>query len=136
MILFLFVVMMLDIKHNQLKINRLHLPTGIVLGFFTFFYSKSFLINMFKTPYYQNEEIFRINKNVYVNWQLVLDQSSDVIVLSAIFYENFAFQILMAGVLLYTTTIGVVFLTANRGRNSFIKKKQSLTKQLSRTKIL
>lgn len=136
-ILFLFVVMMLDIKHNKLKINQLHLPTGVILGFFSFFYLKNCLINTFITPYYQISPYLETNKNFYVNWQSVLEQSSDVFILSGVIYKTFVFQLLMAGILLYTTTIGVVFLTSNKSKSRYlVKNRQFLTKQLSRTKVL
>ena len=134
MVLFLFVVMMLDLKHNKLKINRLHLPTGVFLGFISFLYVKACL-----NDFLASSHLLKISPettNYYVNWQTVLEQSSDVTVLGEVFYHNYVVQILMSGLLLYTTTIGVVFLTSNKHKPAGIKNKQSLTKQLSRSHVL
>ena len=134
MILFLFVVMMLDLKHNKLKVTRLHLPTGVLIGSISFFY----IGNRCAALFFESKKtvFFESDSNIYVNWQVVLEQNSDVTVLGDIFYHNYVAQILMAGILLYTSTIGVVFLTSNKHRAFSIKNTQSLTKQLSRSRVL
>lgn len=134
LILFLFVVMMLDLKHNTLRAGRLHLPTGIVLGFLSF----AFVSNRFSALLSPGGviNVTEVESNLYVNWHAVLEQASDLTSLSGVLYHNYAPQILMAGLLLYTSTVGVVFLTSNRHRSISIKSRQSLTKQLSRNNVL
>lgn len=133
-ILFLFVVMMLDLKHNLINQTKAHFPTGFLVGVFSFLYVKhvieldfkhSFLIT--KTP---------SHAPYYVNWQNMLDNTTDIMAIAAVFYHNYAAQILISGILLYIAVIGVVFLTTSNYKRSTIKSSQSLTRQLSRRGVL
>ena len=129
-ILFLFVVMMLDLKHNLLKQTSLHLPTGALLGLFSYTYMKSSIDQFFLPFSVKSQQI------PYANWFYMLDNTTDVSAISTVFYHNYAAQILISGLLLYITVIGAVFLTSSKYKKSNIKSFQSLTKQLSRRNVL
>ena len=133
-VLFLFVVMMLDLKHNLLKLNRLHFPTGVLIGSISFFHFYNVLI----VEHFGNAAQIRAYKNVpnsYSSWSFFSDQTTDVRVLADVFYHQYAAQLLIAGLLLYVSAVGVVFLTANKQKNS-AKLTQSITRQLSRRNVL
>jgi len=131
-ILFLFVVMMLDIKYRDLQTSRLYLPIGGFVGFtllievygaFTKVFSKSTNVNTFE-------------HNSYLNWYDSLDALADVYVFGQIFYTHYVLQILMAGLILYLAVIGVAFLTVKSAFTRGEKREQSLFRQLSRKNVL
>jgi NADH-quinone oxidoreductase subunit J len=130
-ILFLFVVMMLNIKYHELQTSRLYFPAGILIGAVVLIeiwgaFSKVFSINSDNKNY---------NHNSYLNWYDSLDASVDIYALGQLFYTHYVLQILMAGLILYLAVIGVAFLTI---KSAFSKtsRNQSLFKQLSRKNVL
>lgn len=130
-ILFLFVVMMLDIKYRELQISKQYFPLGVLIGFSIFFE----LCQAFSKVFSKNTNFSLIEHNIYVNWYNNADVLSDIYVLGQIFYTHYVLQILIAGLILYIAVIGVSFLTV---KASFEKTKQdqSIYKQLSRTNVL
>ena len=132
MILFLFVVMMLDLKHNLLKVNKTHAPTGIVLGLVSFSYIAHYTFAVINNKFSATEA----NVNPYTNWYAMLDSTTDITVFAEVFYHYYVLQILVAGLLLYVAVIGVVFLTSSKYKKEAFKKHQSLTRQLSRRNVL
>lgn len=134
-VLFLFVVMMLDLKHNRLNIRNVHVPTGVLIGLVSFFYMK-FPIEQLLLNTFDYNSVTASNVNVYLNWSSLLDQTTGIIVIAAVLYYDYVAQILIVGVILYIAVIGVVFLTASKYRHSAVKKGQSLTRQLSRNNVL
>ena len=133
-ILFLFVVMMLDLKHNLISQTKAHFPTGFFIGIFSFLYIKHVIELDFKQPFLTTKIFYQAP--YYVNWQNMLDNTTDILSIAMVFYHNYAAQILISGVLLYITVIGVVFLTSSNYKRSTEKASQSLTKQLSRRGVL
>lgn len=128
-ILFLFVVMMLNIKYKELKIDRVYFPMGIFIGatLFTeiwFAFSKAFGTNK-SLDYY----------NSYLNWYDIVDSQIDINAIGQVFYTNYVLQILIAGLILYVAVIGVSFLTIKSAYKSF-DKNQIIIRQLSRTNSL
>jgi len=134
MILFLFVVMMLDLKHNILKVNRLHFNTGALFAASSAYYFQKRVCGVFYVPQKFSSE--PATSDEYMNWTPYLDQSQDISALSAVFYHSYAAQILISGLILYVATIGVVFLTTSKYKSLSSKSVQSLTKQLSRNSVL
>lgn len=132
-VLFLFVVMMLDLKHNILKVNRLHFLTGAAFVLVSAKFFESQISKMFFSS-----EYYSVPKITYTvkNWYFYLDQTQDILALSSVFYHNYAAQILVVGLLLYVSVVGVVFLTTSKYRRHSLKSGQSLTRQLSRTNVL
>lgn len=133
MVLFLFVVMMMDLKHNILKVSRLHFLTGAAFMVVSvqFFWCQISAMFCF-SDYSKNVFLLQTNKN----WFSYLDQTQDIAAISSVFYHNYAAQILIAGLLLYVAVVGVVFLTTSRYKGSSVKSRQSLTRQLSRSSVL
>lgn len=131
-ILFLFVVMMLDIKHRDLQTSRLYLPVGILIGF-------TLLIEVhgaFSKVFSKNTNMSSYEHNSYLNWYDNLDSLSDVYVFGQIFYTHYVLQILIAGLILYLAVIGVAFLTVKSAFRKSERREQSIFRQLSRKNIL
>ena len=131
-ILFLFVVMMLDIKFNDLKISRLYFPAGVFIG-------SVILIEMygsFVKVFSKNTNFSNSEHNMYFNWYDALDSANDLYVIGQIFYTHYVLQILMAGLILYVAVIGVAFLTVRSAHEKSLKRDQSICRQLSRNNVL
>lgn len=127
-ILFLFAIMMLESKLNDLSRNSTkHVVMGPVYGFFLL---APLLNNIF--VHYQNSSAGKnFYLNNYQNWYDLADSVNDVEVYGEVLYSYYVFQVLISGLLLLLVLIGVVYLT-----NIFTTKdviNQLLFKQLSRT---
>jgi NADH-quinone oxidoreductase subunit J len=131
-ILFLFVVMMLDIKYRDLQTSRLYLPVGALIG-------STVLIEIFgafSKVFSKNTNFNGYNHNSYVNWYDTLDTLPDLYVFGQIFYTHYVLQILIAGLILYIAVIGVAFLTVKSAFEKSAKRDQSIFRQLSRKNVL
>jgi NADH-quinone oxidoreductase subunit J len=131
-ILFLFVVMMLDIKYRDLQTSRLYLPIGALVGITLLVEIYGALSKVFSSD--TNTSV--LEHNSYINWYDNLDALSDIYVLGQIFYTHYVLQILMAGLILYLAVIGVAFLTVKSVFAKGEKREQSLFRQLSRKNTL
>lgn len=131
-ILFLFVVMMLDIKYKDFQTSQLYLPLGAFIGF-------TLLIEIygaFSKVFSKNINRNTFEHNSYLNWYDSLDAFSDIDVFGQIFYTHYVLQILIAGFILYLAVIGVAFLTVKSAFAKNKKREQSLFRQLSRKNVL
>ena len=131
-ILFLFVVMMLDIKYRDLQTSKLYLPVGASVGI-------TLLVEIygaFSKVFSKYTNVSMLEHNSYLNWYDNLDALSDIYVLGQIFYTHDVLQILMAGLILYLAVIGVAFLTDKSAFAKGEKREQSLFRQLSRKNTL
>ena len=131
-ILFLFVVMMLDIKYRDLQTSKLYLPVGTLVGITLFIEIYGAFSNVFSK--YTN--MTSSQHNSYLNWYNSLDALSDIYVFGQIFYTHYVLQILMAGLILYLAVIGVAFLTVKSAFAKTTRREQSLFRQLSRKNTL
>lgn len=126
-ILFLFAIMMLESKLNNLSKNTMkYVPVGFLFGFF-------FLIPLsheISTFFEKNAYIDSFYVNKYSNWYDLLDSITDVEVYGQLLYSYFVLQFLIAGLILLLVLVGVVYLTNTY--NSDQKFEQSIFKQLSR----
>ncbi len=107
-VLFLFVIMMLNIKvTNSIKDILKYFPIGNILGFI-FLIEIIFALaeNVKVNPYY-NSFLF----NIYTNWYEKIDSISDIVSLGQILYTYYILQFLVAGVILLIAVIGSVILT-------------------------
>ena len=131
-VLFLFVVMMLDVKILETSKDIFkYLPAGGFIGGL-FILEISLLIgdSFFNNPYvYDN--IGNEFTNNYINFYYKLDFFTDINVLGQILYTYYIVQFLIAGLLLLLAVIGAVVLTMNN--NSQKTKKQMFFKQISRS---
>ena len=129
-VLFLFVVMMLDVKY--LTINKKdtikYLPfgaifLGLILFEITVLIKQSFFIN----SYYYIDLI-----NYYSNWLDQTDVLHEIEGLGQILYTQYVIQFLIAGNILLLATIASIVLTINTDSKTQ-STKQIIFKQLSRS---
>lgn len=126
-VLFLFVVMMLDIKIKNSNIDILkYFPIGFFLGIVFFFE----IIYMLLDLLFLNTYRYNIFINNYINWFKITDSITDIQALGQILYTHYVIQFLLAGLILLVAVIAAVVLT----QDNIIKKpkKQLLFKQISR----
>ena len=128
-ILFLFVVMMLNIKYNELQINKVYFPLGIFIGV-AFFNVIWLAISKLFSKY---TIIYEFNS--YSNWYDLIDSVIDIHVIGQLFYTHYSLQILIAGLILYVAVIGVAFLTIKSAYKSY-DRNQILFRQLARRNTL
>jgi len=131
-ILFLFVVMMLDIKHHELQMSKLYFPISCLVGL-TLFVE---IYGAFSKLFFKNTNFQLKNNNLYFNWYDILDVLPDIHVFGQVFYAQYVLQILIAGLILYLAAIAVAFLTVKNAFNRSTAKEQSISKQLSRKNVL
>jgi len=130
-ILFLFIVMMLDIKYRELQTSKLYFPAGILIG-------STMLIEIhgaFSKIFSKYTDVSNQEHNSYLNWYDMLDTLPDLYVFGQIFYTHFVLQILIAGLILYLAVIGVAFLTVKSAFSKTVNE-QSIFRQLSRKDVL
>ena len=127
-ILFVFVVMMLDIKTQNKQENSLkYFPFGFIIG--SVFVSEIVLVvsDTFKENPYKNEFL----SNFFVNWYDKIDIFTEIQAIGQIVYTNYVLQFLIAGNVLLLATLAAVVLTVNTETNHNYKT-QVIFKQLSR----
>lgn len=128
-ILFLFVVMMLNIKYREMKYSKIYFPMGVFIGGTVFAEIWVAFYNVFG-----KYEVIEY-KNSYLNWYDVIDSQIDINVIGQYFYTQYVLQILIAGLILYVAVIGVAFLTIKSIYRSF-DKNQIILRQVTRTNNL
>lgn len=109
-VLFLFVVMMLDVKvTSSFKDIFKYFPVGMLLCFV--FLSELALI--FFDSFYVNPYVDSFSSNAHRNWYDKIDSFTDIESLGQILYTHYIYQFLVAGVILLIGVIGSVILTVN-----------------------
>lgn len=127
-ILFLFAIMMLESKFNDLSKNTMkYIPVGFVFGFIMLLPMLNEITNEFKGN--EDHNSFYLNK--LQNWYDLADSITDVEVYGQVLYSYFVLQLLVAGLILLLVLVGVVYLT-NNYNTSRQTLDQSVFKQLSR----
>lgn len=125
-ILFLFVIMMLNVKlkkENFFNLNKNNFNEIILIG--SNFFIVLFLI--FSTI----KKIFNTSEKIYFDkFEFQLDNLSDIDIFGQILYNNYLVCFLIAGLVLLVALIGAVILTLKFNE---IKRKQLSNRQLSRT---
>ena len=126
-VLFLFVIMMLNIKvTNSIKDLLKYFPIGNFLGFVFLIEILLIIFESFNTNPYKNNFLF----NFYTNWFEKVDSISDIESLGQILYTYYVPQFLIAGIILLIAVIGSVILTLSH-KNIEVKK-QDTFRQVSR----
>ena len=126
-VLFLFVIMMLNIKvTNSVKDLLKYFPIGNFLGFVFLIEILLIIFESFNENPYKNNFLF----NFYTNWFEKIDSISDIESLGQILYTYYVPQFLIAGIILLIAVIGSVILTLSH-KNVKIKK-QDTFRQVSR----
>lgn len=131
-ILFLFVVMMLDIKYRELQMSRLYFPVGILIGVTMLIEVYGAFLKVFS----KNTNLSFQAHNSYLSWYESLDALPDVYVFGQVFYTQYVLQILIAGLILYLAVIAVAFLTVKTAFSRGVVREQSVSRQLSRKNVL
>jgi len=128
-VLFLFVVMMLDLKTIHLAKDSLkYFPFGSFLGFVFFIEILTVTPSIFEAtnPYNTN-----ILSNQYSDWFNKLDYFTEIMSIGHLLYTDYVIQFLLSGNILLLATIGPVTLVLARSIEA--AKSQVIFKQLSRT---
>jgi NADH-quinone oxidoreductase subunit J len=127
-VLFLFVIMMLNIKVTSLtaSIYR-YLPISIIFGsifffeFFMLFYTDLASVNV--------SNLYLFANNFVNDWNSSLVSTSNILVLGRRLYTYYSYLFIVSGVILLVSMIGAISLTLHR-RNDV--KKQFIYKQIDR----
>ena len=128
-VLFLFVVMMLDIKTMYLAKDSLkYFPFGSFLGFVFLLEILTVIPNIFES---MNPYKINFLSNSYSNWLNKLDYFTEIMSIGHLLYTDYVIQFLLSGNILLLATIGPVTLVLVRSAE--MTKKQVIFKQLSRS---
>ena len=128
-VLFLFVVMMLDIKTvNLTKDTIKYFPFGSFISIVFLFEILAVVLKNFKANPYK--ESFLVN--FYQNWYEKLDPLTEIEALGQILYTHYVLQFLIAGYILFLAVVGSVVLTVTPPRKKY--KSQITYRQISRNK--
>ena len=133
-VLFLFVIMMLNIKAANLSISMYrYLPISLLFGsvffseLFIMFYFDLASVNSYKLNSVSNFDF--VNQNYLIFWQDSIYFFSNVVVLGQLLYTYFSYPFILSGVILLVSMIGAISLTLHR-RNDI--KRQYIYKQIQR----
>ena len=122
-VLFLFVVMMLNVRMAELSASAVsYLPIGFLVGlvlFMEFYYILTGDLGGMST-----------SGEKYVSWLDAVQQISNVEVLSEVLYTYYAYFFLLAGVVLYVAMVGAIVLTLHHKADV---RRQEVYKQVGRT---
>jgi NADH:ubiquinone oxidoreductase subunit 6 (subunit J) len=125
-VLFLFVVMMLDIKITKSESNFFFLvPLGIFFG--VIFFSEVFLTLQHDFPPYLPSS----SREIYFDWVNFVDQLTNLDVLGQLLYTYYFFYFLIAGIILLVAMVGAIVLTLQFTQKA---KHQFVFKQILREK--
>ena len=103
-VLFLFVIMMLNIKVIELNDNLIrYLPLTLIIFFI-----------IFVQIYAYTDYIYLSNSTIeYTNWVLLLNKSQNLVLIGELLYTNFFHFFLIVALILLIAMIGSIVLTLN-----------------------
>lgn len=112
-VLFLFIVMLLNIKVLELRRSINFYPFLFLVASFIFFF---FLINNFEfsSLFFNDSNFLTINN---LNWSTIYFTKNSFLILSEIIYSYFFFQFLLSGMILFLAMIGAIVLTLTQSKN-------------------
>ena len=127
-VLLLFVLMMLETKLKSVSKNILkYFPFGVfITGVFFFQF-----INLISHSFFSNSYSQTSFSNNYFDWYQNLDSITDLEVYGQLLYTQFVFQVLIVGLILFLSLVGVVYLTS-KSSSTHLKTQTSFC-QLSRS---
>jgi len=133
-VLFLFVIMMLNIKAANLSISMYrYLPISLLFG--SVFFSELFIMFYFDLASVNSYKLNSVSNFDFLNqiYLIFLQDSiyffSNVVVLGQLLYTYFSYPFILSGVILLVSMIGAISLTLHR-RNDI--KRQYIYKQIQR----
>ena len=107
-VLFLFVVMMLDIKTVNLTKNTIkYFPFGSFISIIFLFEILAIILKNFKSNPYQKKFLV----NFYYNWYEKLDALTEIEAIGQVLYTHYVLQFLVAGYILFLAVVGSIVLT-------------------------
>lgn len=125
-VLFLFVVMMLNIKLTEFNQNLLiYLPIGMIIAFI-FVFEIFLIIDTDLVPLFSYNFADQLQ---YINWVTKINTSTNIGRLGEVIYTDYFYLLLVAGMILLVAMIGAIVLTLYRDYNI---KRQDIYKQISR----
>jgi NADH-quinone oxidoreductase subunit J len=126
-VLFLFVVMMLDIKTVNLTKNTIkYFPFGSFISIIFLFEILAIILKNFKSNPYQKEFLV----NFYCNWYEKLDALTEIEAIGQVLYTHYVLQFLVAGYILFLAVVGSIVLTISPPSRK--AKSQIIYRQISR----
>ncbi len=126
-VLFLFVVMMLDIKTVNLTKNTIkYFPFGSFISIIFLFEILAIILKNFKSNPYQKEFLV----NFYYNWYEKLDPLTEIEAIGQVLYIHYVLQFLVAGYILFLAVVGSIVLTISPPSKK--AKSQIIYRQISR----
>lgn len=122
-VLFLFIVMMMDLKKINLRHSLIsYYPFGVIMLLIMFFELKSYLVNGF---------VWYDLSGVYVNWSERLFESSNASHLGEVLYTHYWLSFLISGYILLVGMVGAIYLTYSKKEEI---RKQEIYQQVIRSK--
>ena len=126
-VLFLFVVMMLDVKTVNLTKNTIkYFPFGSFISIIFLFEILAIILKNFKSNPYQKEFLV----NFYYNWYEKLDALTEIEAIGQVLYIHYVLQFLVAGYILFLAVVGSIVLTISPPSKK--AKSQIIYRQISR----
>lgn len=125
-VLFLFVVMMLDVKTVTANKDSLkYFPFGLFVALILSFQTHLMIKEIFEISYLDS-----ISFNNRQDWFYKVDSLTEIEALGQVLYTHYVLQFLVGGLILTLAVIGAVNLTVNLSEKK--SHNQVITKQLSR----
>lgn len=124
-VLFLFVVMMLNIRILELADSYFrYIPVALLISFIFFVEIFTVLFSIFGRGFF-----LLSNDEYYIDFSTLLDSSSNLTVISNVLYTDFISYFILAGLVLLVAMIGSIILTLSHDNSV---RKQYIYKQLAR----
>nr|YP_010199518.1 NADH dehydrogenase subunit 6 [Gracilaria baiana]UAD89376.1 NADH dehydrogenase subunit 6 [Gracilaria baiana] len=123
-VLFLFVVMMLNIKKMAAQQSFFSIvPIGLTI-FFILFIQLSGVFNVFNIPSLKQENL------IWISWIMESQNITNIQVVGNVLYTKYCFLFILSGLILLVAMIGAIVLTMHQRTDV---KKQKIELQLNRT---
>ena len=125
-VLFLFVVMMLNIRIVELNgiLNR-YVPIGMLIGGLIFF-------EILFSIYYSTVSVENLETIEYVRWASIFNNHSNVVSLGLVLYTFFSPLVIISSLILLLAIIGSIVLTLDQSSNQFFSKRQFISDQVDK----
>jgi NADH-quinone oxidoreductase subunit J len=129
-VLFLFIVMMLNIKGIDFRKSMVRaLPVGFLFGFILVYFL--YTISAKHVQFDEEIAVF-FTPDMYFDWQSIMIDTPNINVLGAVLYTHFSPYLLMVGIILLVAMIGVMVL-AKTSYLALDKKRNFIDQQVSRS---
>lgn len=127
-VLFLFVIMMLNIKNNQAdEIKKENLFTTNIFIVFGFGLCLIIINNFYFFPF--SNASFSLSSQVDSSLIAIIDKINNIEIIGQILFNNYLVCVLLAGILLLIALVGSIILTLKFNKT---EKKQNANRQLAR----